>query len=332
MDNKRILAPDFIKGVAIILMVYGHIIMIGSFKDIQRQAVDLIYTFHMPLFLVVSGFFFSMGKTSEFTERVTKLFKNIATPYFIFIFIYLVLLVLVAKFSNIPTNNKPPSSILKFAYNILIHPIGGYWFLHSLFIISFTFFFINKFFPYNKNSNLFLITLWLFFFLLSDVLHIVLLRTSFYFFLGFIISQFSNKTFITSYYTLFISLLILIFSVYNRPNIQTFSGYQILWVWAIFTFLWSMVSLMNNTNFVFFFAWIGRNTLIILVLHAFFIVLFKLVKIPILKVDPSGILYSIVVTIFTVLLSIQIERLFDILKLSPYLFNKKEIYSHFNVK
>ncbi|HAW18859.1 MAG TPA: hypothetical protein DCX14_01635 [Flavobacteriales bacterium] len=53
----RITAPDFIKGLCIILMVYGHITMIGTLDEAQNAIKEFIYTFHMQIFLLVSGFF-----------------------------------------------------------------------------------------------------------------------------------------------------------------------------------------------------------------------------------------------------------------------------------
>ena len=52
-SNKRIEYVDSAKAVAIILVIVGHCHWLGSIPKLG----SLIYTFHMPLFFMVSGFF-----------------------------------------------------------------------------------------------------------------------------------------------------------------------------------------------------------------------------------------------------------------------------------
>ena len=49
---KRQAYWDIIKGIAILLMILGHAIL-TSFK--AGPVLTAIYSFHMPLFMVVSG-------------------------------------------------------------------------------------------------------------------------------------------------------------------------------------------------------------------------------------------------------------------------------------
>ena len=48
-DKKRIKYIDIARGIAIILMVIGHVIEAGLGRNI-------IYSFHMVLFIIVSGY------------------------------------------------------------------------------------------------------------------------------------------------------------------------------------------------------------------------------------------------------------------------------------
>ena len=64
--NNRDSFWDCVKGVAIILVVLGHSIQYGSGQEFLWQEgyfsnrfFQLIYSFHMPLFMLVSGFFFN---------------------------------------------------------------------------------------------------------------------------------------------------------------------------------------------------------------------------------------------------------------------------------
>lgn len=66
MERKDRLYLDVVKGIAVFLMIWGHCIqycdITGSF--FENPVMKMIYSFHMPLFMLVSGylFFFSFRK------------------------------------------------------------------------------------------------------------------------------------------------------------------------------------------------------------------------------------------------------------------------------
>ena len=70
MEKNRNTFIDLITGIAIFLMLWGHCIqycVAGSEIDFFENIVfKFIYSFHMPLFMLVSGylFFFSFSKRS----------------------------------------------------------------------------------------------------------------------------------------------------------------------------------------------------------------------------------------------------------------------------
>ena len=70
-NNSRNFTIDFIRGTAILLVVLGHNIQYGSGDPfyqtegyLENTLFKLIYSFHMPLFAVLSGylFYWSMKK------------------------------------------------------------------------------------------------------------------------------------------------------------------------------------------------------------------------------------------------------------------------------
>lgn len=86
MQNKsnRNLYIDIVKGIAIILVVYGHCIEYYSTEYLNGNFFysdlihKIIYSFHMPLFMLVSGYLFygSIRKhlwICNFKSRFTKL-------------------------------------------------------------------------------------------------------------------------------------------------------------------------------------------------------------------------------------------------------------------
>lgn len=66
-NNKSRLFINVVKGLAIFLMLYGHCIQycsMGTFDFYDNAVFKFIYSFHMPLFMLVSGylFYFSFEK------------------------------------------------------------------------------------------------------------------------------------------------------------------------------------------------------------------------------------------------------------------------------
>lgn len=62
---KRDLSIDTLKGFLILLVILGH--LIGSLKFSWPGVWNLIYTFHMPLFVLISGYLSKRDDTSVFT-------------------------------------------------------------------------------------------------------------------------------------------------------------------------------------------------------------------------------------------------------------------------
>ena len=56
---ERNIIFDAIKAFAIGLVVYGHSIQYLSGCTWDNEIFRIIYTFHMPLFFMISGYFFS---------------------------------------------------------------------------------------------------------------------------------------------------------------------------------------------------------------------------------------------------------------------------------
>src|ERR671933_120684 len=88
---------DYAKGVGIILVVYGHVVIgitnagiIASATDTLRlfpkYSLDLIYTFHMSLFFFLSGLVADGNPSKsngDFKSLFWKKVKTIAYPYLV---------------------------------------------------------------------------------------------------------------------------------------------------------------------------------------------------------------------------------------------------------
>ena len=70
---------DFVKGILILLVFLGHLI-IGKIED--NLVRYFIYSFHMPLFIGISGYLFNFNSLNNNPKVfIKKLFGRILIPY-----------------------------------------------------------------------------------------------------------------------------------------------------------------------------------------------------------------------------------------------------------
>ena len=133
MDNARIDYFDIVKGIGILCVIAGHM----GISPID----SVVFTFHMPLFFLISGYFISTK--ISFKDFCNKKFKQLLFPY-IFTSICLILLKIPVNFvlgnsKNIP-NEVLNTAIAAFygsgSNNVKmpfgIEMIGAIWFLLAL--------------------------------------------------------------------------------------------------------------------------------------------------------------------------------------------------------
>ena len=131
-NKKRSAYWDNIKGLLMLLTVFAHILFqLQDRSEVFNTTVDLIYMFHMPAFVFVSGFFGKSERSHSF-ESILKLILL----YFVF------------------------NSIMGFIYGFysLLHPMYSYWYLIALIVWRLTAHHIARF----KEINLILFIIALF--------------------------------------------------------------------------------------------------------------------------------------------------------------------------
>ena len=75
INPKRIDWIDVAKGIAILLVIIGHTVKFGS------ATRNVIFSFHMPLFFILSGYTFKLANDiPAFILRVKKLIKHLIIP------------------------------------------------------------------------------------------------------------------------------------------------------------------------------------------------------------------------------------------------------------
>ena len=93
MENKRIRYVDFIKGFAMLTVIFLHVHS-GYNTDgkISEYLLKWITSFHMPLFFVCSGYFFKY-EVKSYKKKITGKCKALLIPYIIWGILIGVLLV-----------------------------------------------------------------------------------------------------------------------------------------------------------------------------------------------------------------------------------------------
>ena len=106
-EKKRILWIDQLKGFAFFLVILGH----SHGLALESPFRTYLYSFHMPLFLMVSGINLNITKMYEtsFFSYAYKLFKRMIIPY-----VWLNLFSLTARYFLSPVLVGEPYSVLNF--------------------------------------------------------------------------------------------------------------------------------------------------------------------------------------------------------------------------
>lgn len=124
------------KGIAMLLVILGHSPIVYPI-DLQqifwcRWLVDVIYSFHMPCFFLLSGFLFA-NTTAQGHKNIINKVRRILVPYFCFS-----ILILGIKYIIPSLVNRKVDSIGTYIDKILFYG-GEYWFVYVLFFIFFIF-------------------------------------------------------------------------------------------------------------------------------------------------------------------------------------------------
>ena len=138
--KRRIDWIDSAKGIGIILVVFSHL----AFRDTQ-YSVDVVFSFHMPLFFFLSGIVFS--NKDSFKIFLLKRIRSLYIPFLVFLtidyftyFIFNYDSLLITNFLITLVKQCIGYDLISDAY--LFN--GPIWFLCALFFSELCFYFITK--------------------------------------------------------------------------------------------------------------------------------------------------------------------------------------------
>lgn len=286
--NKRIFWVDYAKAIGIFLVVFGHVLR-GIYnsgilidKSIFFIIDRIIYSFHMPLFFVLSGLFFygSFIKRGAIGLIKSKV-DSIVYPYVLWSIIQGVIVASLSKFTN---GNATYYDILK----ILWLPQAQFWFLYALFIMFLISSILCTIFPI-KTATLFFITSIMIYIFSDSFLYSYILSLfynySVFFAFGCFLSFLPKKEIIGSNFLLiFLSILFLIlqylFSYELTPSIICNRLYSLTIAFISILFIISLSRRLSKRHNKYLLL-LGKSSMAIYLMH---IIISSGIRIALLKI------------------------------------------------
>lgn len=133
--SKREELLDYIKGILIFLVVYGHCLywMGEGIREPYTFISTFIYSFHMPLFIFLSGYFFSSKKRGNIIANAIGRFKRLIVPHFFFNIIMIIpIFCFWEQFGHFITRETEGTITIKSVYLYLTM----FWYLWCVYLSS----------------------------------------------------------------------------------------------------------------------------------------------------------------------------------------------------
>ncbi|EJX04387.1 membrane protein containing Acyltransferase 3 domain protein [gut metagenome] len=314
MSRERISQLDFLKCVCIVLMVIFHLVFIGEKFPYAKQ---IVYTFHMPIFLLISGYLVRADRDA------LPFFKSqwwLLVPYVALELPYLVLSGLLGV-----RGGETDLSPFHIAYRVVADPLGPYWYLHTLLICNLSLWTVRHLlykigWLYQLGAFGAILLLWVYATgWISDIV--------FYYFLGVAISL-SGTPFLQLFRPSLTSLLLAAAICIYPNNLHYNTPFGIFLVYLVIKWLlWCYDRISTPLHQLS--RFIGQNTLVILLFSPIFTLLAKPL-VPLLAFDPTGMLFLIIATTIAITGSFAIAWGMDALHISPWFCGKPHLLARPN--
>lgn len=311
MDKKRIPELDLLKCLFIVLMVCFHL---AWFSAKHPYAHEVVYTFHMPGFLIISGFLTNISKPGK---QFARYLLFLIIPYLIMESGYIVMA------SILPINDHIDGlNITLFLNKLFLNPVGPYWYIQTIIICETIYYLVFKYLRFNT-ITLLLIT-GILFYLLSVGLDLYSFTYSMYFLTGAVIRQ-SGLKFTDIFKPSAVAIIAFAILICFEHNLKPSTGGGILIAYSAISSALFVFQYINGKASQFL-QYLGRNSLLIYLFSPIFTILCK-VMIPFLSFDNTGLIFMVVSVIICISGSLGIGYLMDITKLSRLFFGRDRIVS-----
>lgn len=268
--DKRVDYIDIAKGIGIILVFVGHNLTVNS------RSWSWIYSFHMPLFFLISGLTVSLGKYKSYKDYLVRKINVILVPYILYTVIQLLVFYFIL-------NSISFYSVIK----IILFGWGDnpLWFLPVLFFVENIYYLVLKT-QWGKLILWCMCFLLIFTFFYKGKLIYGISKIPWYFLFYSLTAIYKEKLIINfnkmKLSILFITFILLIsihyiiwkFTIELNPGTSTINNEGVIFfadflisLFASFAIL-SISKVLSETQYINkLFIWVGRSTLIILCTH-----------------------------------------------------------------
>ena len=270
---------DSLKGFAIFLVVVGHVILgymhTGMFIEHQwslQFVYDVIYSFHMPLFFIISGFLYKLTwrqKDIRLAKSISNKVLNMVLMYILFSVVFWIFKYIAAEYGNIQMSDQ---FILMDLLYIFISPLAYLWFLYVLIWLFLT---VPIFESIIKPTTVFIIFLCLYFFMppVHGLLKIInlIIYGGVYFTLGSVLCMYQDqlRTIICNK-LIGIGFISIVLAVITFPYIEVHNILKFICAISGSVFLSILFFKFKNIKWVTIWNICGRYSLGIYILHLYF--------------------------------------------------------------
>ena len=307
----RIQEIDFLKAVLIILMISFHLVY---FEQLHPYAKQVVYTFHMPGFLLLSGFLMNIGKP---WPKFLRTMMWLAIPYIIMESGYTVMA------SVLPINEHIDRlTAAVFLDKLLLHPLGPYWYLHTMVVCGLTYYAVFRLVPLKDLSRFILLAF--LYYVYARWAGIVALGNAGYFLAGAVVQR-SGLPFLSVFQPSALAIVAFALLAACPQLLDAASVGGILIVYMVFSsclFVFPYVRGRLRSLFLF----IGRNTLPLFLFSPLFTILCKQL-VPYVAFDPTGLLFLLVALTVCTAGSLGVAYLMDVCRVSPLFFGRERVVS-----
>ena len=305
----RIKELDFLKGVLILLVISFHLVW---FEQLHPDIKQVVYCFHMPGFLLISGYLMNISKEPR---QFLRTLLWLAVPYVVMESGYIYM-------ASILPINEHIAQLTPWVYlkHLFLHPLGPYWYLHAIILCGATYYYIYNNVERGMATRFILIGIA--YYVFAHGFGILTFSSALYFLAGAALRQ-SGTDFIRFFRPSWLSVIafVLLACFTESPNQATLSGILIAWT-AISSLLSIYKYLPPAPRPLLLF--LGRNSLPLYVFSPIFTVLCKRL-VPYLQFDPTGLLFLVVSLTFCVAGSLLIAWLTDHVGISRYFFGRQAL-------
>lgn len=307
LSTTRIEALDYLKCLFVLLMVAFHL---AYFADGYPLLKQWVYTFHMPGFLLISGYLMRVDKT---LHQFSRTLLWLAVPYLLLESSYITLSAFMPVRDGIEQ-----LTLSTFADKFFLHPLGPYWYLHTLILCGIGYFIVWKRRNYSTISRLILLG-----FYCAGLSFVQLLAwdVSLYFFLGVVIRQ-SKLSFLQVFRPSWLAFMALLWlgcypETFHKGSLGGLITVYLVISAALAVFPHLLPSIKRAALFL------GRNSLALFLFSPIFTMVCK-IFIPYLAFDSSRLLFLALSLPLCVLGALSVCRVLDALHLSPWVLGREK--------